>query len=63
MIYDIKKKGMMVPFKGERDVCEELAKFSKDPDASKKMKEYKISSHCPVQPVSSVWLPQVHVSV
>jgi len=54
---------MMVPFKGEKDVCETLAGFAKKPDVKKKLQQYKISEKCPIDKVSSVFLPQVHVSV
>jgi hypothetical protein len=63
MIYEVKKKGMMVPFKGERDFCEELEKYGNDPDTEKRMKQYNIGTSCPIPAVSSVCLPQVHVSV
>ena len=53
----------MVPFKGERDVCEELEKQSKNKDVAERMDFYKISKKCPVAKVSSVCLSQVHVSV
>jgi hypothetical protein len=52
----------MVPFKGEKDVCEELEKNGKG-DVAKKLDQYKISKKCPISKVSSVCLPQVHVSV
>jgi hypothetical protein len=45
---------MMVPFKGEKDVCETLAEFAKKPDVAKKLDQYKISKKCPVAKVSSV---------
>jgi len=63
VVYDVKKKGMMVPFKGEKDVCETLEGFGKKPDVKKKLQQYKISEKCPVAKVSSVYLPQIHVSV
>jgi hypothetical protein len=63
MTAEAKKKGMMVPLKVEKDVCVELAKLGKDPDTGKKMKQYKIGTSCPIPAVSSVCLPQVHVSV
>jgi len=53
----------MVPFKGEKDVCEVLEKWGKKPDVAKKLDQYKISKKCAVSAVSSVCLPQVHVSV
>lgn len=53
LAYDVKKKGMMVPFKGERDACEELAKQSKQKDVADKLKQYKINKNCPVQAVKA----------
>jgi len=53
----------MVPFKGEKDVCEEVEKQSKDPKVAERMAYYKINRKCPMNAVSSVCLPQVHVSV
>jgi hypothetical protein len=53
----------MVPFKGEKDVCDEIEKQGKKPDVGKKMDQYKISKKCPVNKVSSVCLAQVNVSV
>jgi hypothetical protein len=50
-MYDVKKRGMIVPFKGERDVCEELAKGSKEPETSQKLKQYHISPSCPIKAV------------
>ncbi|XP_069683230.1 uncharacterized protein [Periplaneta americana] len=49
LIYDVKKRGMMVPFKGEKDICEEMAKAAQDPEAQKKLKEKNISATCPVK--------------
>ena len=63
LIYEVKKKGMITPFKGEKDVCETVEKFGKKPDVAQKMQQYKISKKCPMEKVSSVCLPQVHVSV
>lgn len=54
---------MITPFKGEKDVCETLEKYAKKPDVSQKLQQYKINKKCPVDKVSSVCLPQVHVSV
>ena len=54
---------MMVPFKGEKDVCETLESFAKKPDVKQKLDQYKISPKCPVAKVSSVCLSQLHVSV
>ncbi|GFG31215.1 hypothetical protein Cfor_06931, partial [Coptotermes formosanus] len=53
VLYDVKKKGMMVPFKGERDACEELAKLSKKQDVADKLKQYKISKNCPINAVKA----------
>ena len=47
---------MMVPFKGEKDVCETLASFAKKADVKKKLQQYKINEKCPVDKVSSVCL-------
>ena len=52
VVYDVKKKGMMIPFKGEKDICEELATAAKDPTAAKKLKDYKIETSCPIKEVS-----------
>jgi hypothetical protein len=63
VIYEVKKKGMITPFKGEKDVCETLEKFGKKPDVAARLDVHKINKKCPVDKVSSVCLPQVHVSV
>jgi hypothetical protein len=46
----------MVPFKGERDACEELAKLSKQQDVADKLKQYNINKDCPISKVSSIYL-------
>jgi hypothetical protein len=51
-MYDVKKRGMIVPFKGEKDVCDEIPKISKEPKASKLFKKYEISQNCPMKAVS-----------
>jgi hypothetical protein len=61
--YDVNKQGMIIPLRGSRDICEELKKFAEDPKTKQKMKEKKISTECPVKPVSSVYLSQLHVSM
>jgi hypothetical protein len=53
----------MVPFKGEKDVCEEVEKQSKNKDVAQRMDFYKINRKCPIAKVSSVCLSRVHVSV
>jgi hypothetical protein len=52
VIYDVKKKGMMIPFKGEKDICEELATAAKDPTVAEKLKKYNIETSCPIKEVS-----------
>jgi hypothetical protein len=54
---------MAVPFTGKKDICEELKNASKDPKTNQVLKEKKINTECPVKPVSSVYLSQLHVSV
>jgi hypothetical protein len=51
-VYDVKKRGMMIPIKGERDICEELAKASKDKTVATNLAKYNISPTCPVKEVS-----------
>jgi len=51
-MYDVKKKGMMIPFKGEKDICQELATASKDPAVKEKLTKYDIESSCPIKEVS-----------
>jgi hypothetical protein len=50
----------MVPFKGEKDVCEEVEKQGKNKDVAERMDHYKINKKCPIAKVSSVCLSQVH---
>ena len=52
MVYDIKKKGMMIPLKGEKDVCEELATAAKDPKVAEKFTKYNLEKNCPIKEVS-----------
>jgi len=52
VVYDVKKKGMMIPFKGEKDICEELATAAKDPTVKEKLKKYNLESGCPIKEVS-----------
>jgi hypothetical protein len=49
--YDVKKKGMMVPFKGERDVCEEYEKACKESDTAARVKSYNLEMKCPIKSV------------
>jgi hypothetical protein len=52
VVYDVKKKGMMIPLKGEKDVCEELASASKDPNVAEKLTKYNLEKNCPIEEVS-----------
>jgi hypothetical protein len=51
-MYDVKRKGMMIPFKGEKDMCEELATATKNPDTAAELKKYNLDTHCPIKEVS-----------
>jgi hypothetical protein len=51
-VYDIKKRGMMIPIKGERDVCEELATASKNKTVATNLAKNNIPTSCPVKEVS-----------
>jgi hypothetical protein len=51
-IYDVKKRGMIVPFKGEKDVCDEVPKLAKDKKAGDLFTKYKIPTSCPFKAVS-----------
>jgi hypothetical protein len=51
-VYDVKKKGMMIPFKGEKNICEELATAAKDPDVAQKLEKNNIEKSCPIKEVS-----------
>jgi hypothetical protein len=42
----------MIPFKGEKDVCEELASASKNPAVAENLKKYKLSTSCPIKEAS-----------
>jgi hypothetical protein len=53
VVYDVNKKGMMIPFKGEKDICEELATASKNPAVATNLIKYNIGTRCPVKEVSS----------
>lgn len=53
LVYEVKKKGMITPFKGEKDVCETVEKFGKKPDVAQKMQQYKISKKCPMEKVKA----------
>ncbi|KAJ4447659.1 hypothetical protein ANN_09666 [Periplaneta americana] len=63
VVYDVKKRGMMVPFKGEKDVCEEIAKASQDPEAQKKLKEKNINPNCPIKKMKLCAPPDEKVDV
>jgi hypothetical protein len=52
VLYDVKKKGMMIPFKGEKDICEELATYAKDPTVAEKLAKYNLEKSCPIKEVS-----------
>jgi hypothetical protein len=43
---------MIVPFKGEKDVCDEVPKVAKEKKASELFTKYKIPPHCPFKAVS-----------
>jgi hypothetical protein len=51
LTYDVKKRGMMVPFKGDRDVCEEFEKACKDSDTAGRLKKYNVAPTCPIKSV------------
>jgi hypothetical protein len=51
-VYDVKKRGMMIPIKGERDVCDDLAKASQNATVAANMAKNNIPSTCPVKEVS-----------
>jgi len=42
----------MIPFKGEKDVCEELATAAKDPSVAEKLGKYNFEKSCPIKEVS-----------
>jgi hypothetical protein len=52
VVYDVKKRGMMIPFKGEKDICEELASASKDPTVAANLMKYNVGTSCPIKEVS-----------
>jgi hypothetical protein len=43
---------MIVPFKGEKDVCDEVPKIAKEKKAGELFTKYKIPQNCPFKPVS-----------
>lgn len=47
LVYDVKKRGMMIPLKGERDICEELAKASKNETVATNLAKNNIPKTCP----------------
>ncbi|PNF14027.1 hypothetical protein B7P43_G03565 [Cryptotermes secundus] len=47
LAYDVKKRGMMIPIKGERDVCEELANASKNKTVAENLAKNNIPTSCP----------------
>jgi hypothetical protein len=51
-VYDVKKRGMMIPLKGERDICEELAKASKNQTVATSLAKNNIPTTCPIKAVS-----------
>jgi hypothetical protein len=53
VVYDVKKKGMMIPFKGEKNICEELATASQNPDVAADLVKYGVGTHCPIKEVIS----------
>jgi hypothetical protein len=53
-VYDVKKRGMMIPLKGERDICEELAKASKNTTVATKLAKNNIPTSCPLKEVSKL---------
>jgi hypothetical protein len=52
LAYDVKKRGMMIPIKGERDICDDLAKASQNATVAANMAKNNIPSTCPVKEVS-----------
>jgi hypothetical protein len=53
-VYDVKKRGMMIPLKGERDICEELANASKNQTVASNLAKNNIPTTCPVKKVSKL---------
>jgi hypothetical protein len=51
-VYDVKKRGMMIPIKGERDICEELANASKNETVAANLAKNNIPTTCPFKEVS-----------
>ena len=41
-----------MPFKGEKDMCEEIEKAAKDPEAVEQMRKYNMPAKCPIPKVS-----------
>jgi hypothetical protein len=54
LLYDVKKRGLMVPFKGEKNICQELETASRDPTVAANLKKYNIGPTCPVKKVSTL---------
>jgi hypothetical protein len=44
----------MVPFKGEKNICQELETASRDPTVAANLKKYNIGPTCPVKKVSTL---------
>lgn len=53
VMYDVKKRGMIVPFKGEKDVCDEVPKVAKEKKASELFAKYKVPSNCPFKAIKA----------
>ncbi|KAJ9583949.1 hypothetical protein L9F63_021723 [Diploptera punctata] len=58
VMYDIRKKGIVVPFKGEKNMCEEIEKMGKTPEAVEKLKEYNVVAKCPIPKMDSMCVPE-----
>jgi hypothetical protein len=51
-VYDVRKRGMMIPIKGDRDICDELATASRNETVATNMKKNNIPTSCPIKKVS-----------
>jgi hypothetical protein len=47
---------MIVPFKGEKDVCDEVPKIAKGKKASELFVKYKVPQNCPFNAVSITYV-------
>jgi hypothetical protein len=47
---------MIVPFKGEKDVCDEVPKVAKEKKASELFAKYKVPPNCPFKAVSITYV-------